>query len=80
MQARSDLLLAAAFAMVLLKLDRTMIIAFAIACSAPTAATTTMFSAKFDRDVDLSVSVVASTTILSLLTMPLIVSLVWSIC
>ena len=72
--------LAAAFAMVLLKLDRTMIIAFAIACSAPTAATTTMFSAKFDRDVDLSVSVVASTTILSLLTMPLIVSLVWSIC
>ena len=72
--------LAAAFAMVLLKLDRTMIIAFTIACSAPTAATTTMFSAKFNRDVDLSVSVVASTTMLSLLTMPLIVSLVWSIC
>ena len=72
--------LAAAFAMVLLRLDRTMIIAFTIACSAPTAATTTMFSAKFNRDVKLSVSVVAATTLLSLVTMPLIVSLIWSVC
>ena len=71
--------LAAAFAMFFLKLDRTMVIAFTIACSAPTAATTTMFSAKFNRDTELSVSVVASTTLLSLVTMPLIVSLIWSL-
>ncbi len=65
--------------MFFLKLDRTMVIAFTIACSAPTAATTTMFSAKFNRDTELSVSVVASTTLLSLVTMPLIVSLIWSL-
>ncbi|MBQ6387307.1 MAG: AEC family transporter [Ruminococcus sp.] len=72
--------LAAALVMVLLRLDKTMIIAFTIACAAPTAATTTMFAAKFERDVALSVSVVAATTLLSLITMPLIVSLIWSIC
>ena len=72
--------LAASLIMVPLKLDRTMIIAFTIACSAPTAATTTMFSAKFNRDTELSVSVVAATTLLSLLTMPLIVSVIWSLC
>ena len=58
---------------------RVMTIAFTIACAAPTAATTTMFAAKFDRNVDLSVSVVAATTVLSLITMPLIVSLIWSL-
>ena len=70
---------AAAFAMLALRLDKTMIIAFTIACSAPTAATTTMFAAKFNRDVALSVSVVTLTTVLSLITMPLIVSVIWSI-
>ncbi len=70
---------AAAFAMLALRLDKTMIIAFTIACSAPTAATTTMFAAKFNRDVELSVSVVTLTTVLSLITMPLIVSVIWSI-
>ncbi|MBR1483325.1 MAG: AEC family transporter [Ruminococcus sp.] len=69
--------LAAAFAMVALRLDRTMIIAYTIACAAPTAATTTMFATKFNRDVNLSVSVVATSTIFSLVTMPLIVSLIW---
>ena len=71
--------LIAAFAMYFLGLDRTMTIAFTIACAAPTAATTTMFAAKFDRNVELSVSVVAATTVLSLLTMPLIVSMIWSL-
>ena len=62
-----------------LRLDKTMMIAFVIACSAPTAASTTMFAAKFDRDVELSVGVVAASTILSIITMPLIVSLAWTI-
>lgn len=70
---------AVTFAMAALGLDKTMIIAYVIACSAPTAATTTMFSAKFDRDVELSVSVVAASTILSIITMPLVVSLAWTI-
>ena len=67
------------FIMALLKLDKTMMIAFVIACSAPTAASTTMFAAKFNRDVELSVGVVAASTILSIITMPLIVSLAWTI-
>ena len=67
------------FIMALLRLDKTMMIAFAIACSAPTAASTTMFAAKFNRDVELSVGVVAASTILSIITMPLIVSLAWTI-
>lgn len=67
------------FAMTLLGLDKTMTIAYVIACSAPTAATTTMFAAKFNRDVELSVSVVAASTIISIFTMPLIVSLAWTI-
>ena len=62
-----------------LRLDKTMMIAFVIACSAPTAASTTMFAAKFNRDVELSVGVVAASTILSIITMPLIVSLAWTI-
>lgn len=70
---------AAAFAMLALHLDKTMVIAFTIASAAPTAATTTMFAAKFNRDVELSVSVVTLTTVLSLITMPLIVSIIWSI-
>lgn len=42
---------------------------------APVGATTTIFSAKFDRDTELSVRLVSLSTILSLLTMPLIVGL-----
>lgn len=72
--------LAAAFTMILLGLDKTMVIAFTIACSAPTAATTTMFAAKFERDIELSVRVVAASTLLSLITMPLIVSLAYTLC
>ncbi len=71
--------LAVTFATAPLGLDKTMVIAFVIACSAPTAATTTMFSAKFDRDVELSVSIVAASTLLSIVTMPLVVSLAWTV-
>ena len=66
-----------ALAMSFSGLDRNMVIAFVIASSAPTAATTTMFAAKFNRDVELSVSVVASSTLLSIITMPLVVSFVF---
>lgn len=62
------------FTLSLLPLDKDMIIAFIIASSAPTAATTTMFASKFNRDTELSVSIVSSTTLVSILTMPLIVA------
>ena len=65
--------------MLLFKIDSTIIVAFTIAGSAPTAATTTMFSAKYDRDVELSVGVVASTTVISLVTMPLVTALAQTI-
>lgn len=65
--------------MYLLNVDRTIMIACVIAASAPTAATTTMFAAKYGRDVELSVSTVASTTLVSIITMPLIVALAQSI-
>lgn len=46
-----------------------------IGASAPVGATTTIFSAKFNRDTELSVRLVALSTILSMITMPLIVGL-----
>ena len=46
-----------------------------IGASAPVGATTTIFSAKFGRDTDLSVRLVSLSTILSMITMPLIVGL-----
>lgn len=63
----------------LLGVDKTIMIACVIASAAPTAATTTMFAAKYDRDVELSVSTVASTTLVSIITMPLVVALAQSI-
>lgn len=67
------------FVMHLLNVDPTIMIACVIASSSPTAATTTMFAAKYGRDVELSVSIVASTTLVSIITMPLIVALAQSI-
>ncbi len=46
-----------------------------IGASAPVGATTTIFSAKFDKDAELSVRLVALSTILSIITMPVIVGL-----
>jgi hypothetical protein len=71
--------LAATFVMSLFKVDQTIMITCVIASSAPTAATTTMFAAKFGRDVELSVSVVAATTLISIITMPLVVALAQSL-
>ena len=51
-------------------LDPTMAIALTASASAPVAAMDTMFASKYGRDVDVSVGLVAVTTILSILTMP----------
>ena len=52
-----------------------MLVSLVISFSAPTAAMATMFSAKFSADTPLSVSMVSLSTILSILTMPLIITL-----
>lgn len=72
--------LAATFVMALFKVDSTIAITCIIASAAPTAATTTMFAAKYNRDVELSVSLVASTTLVSIATMPLVVALAQTLC
>ena len=46
-----------------------------IGASAPVAATTTIFAAKFESDTELSVRLVSMSTVLSMITMPLIVGL-----
>lgn len=53
----------------------TMLVSSVITCSAPTAAITTMFSAKYGADTSLSVNMVSLSTILSLATMPVIITL-----
>ncbi len=55
--------------------NQTMVVACIIAASAPTAAATTMFSAKFDQDTILSVGLVSYSTLISIITMPLVVGL-----
>ena len=56
-------------------LDRNMMLAVVIAASAPVAVMVSMFATKFNRDVDASVSVVSGTTLLSILTMPVVIAL-----
>lgn len=51
-----------------------MLVSAVISCSAPTAAITTMFASKFGGDTELSVNMVSLTTIMSLLTMPLMIT------
>lgn len=53
----------------------TMPMALTTCISAPTAALCTMFAAKFERDTSLSVTMVSLTTLLSVISMPLIASL-----
>lgn len=55
------------------------LIACTIAASAPVAATTTMFAAKFKGDVELSVGLVSATTLISVVTMPLVISIATTI-
>lgn len=67
------------FVMRLFGVSGDILIACTVAASAPTAATTTMFATKFNRDVDLSVGIVSATTIPSIITMPLIIALAQTI-
>lgn len=53
--------------------NATLVLACMIAASAPAAAATTMFAAKFHQDTLLSVGIVSYSTLLSLVTMPLVV-------
>ena len=53
----------------------TILISSAISFSAPVAAMSTMFAAKFGGDTELSVSLVSVTTLLSVITMPIIITL-----
>ncbi len=59
--------------MYIFKVQGTVLLACIIAASAPCAANTTMFSEKFDGDTPLSATMVSITTLLSIITMPLIV-------
>lgn len=60
-------------------LDRNMMLAMAVAASAPVAAMVSMFAQKFGRDVDVSVAIVSGTTLLSILTMPVVIALAMEI-
>ena len=60
-------------------LDRNMMLAMVIAASAPVAAMVSMFAQKFGRDVDVSVAVVSGTTLLSILTMPVVIALAMAV-
>ena len=50
--------------------ESAMAVATVVAASAPVAALTTMFAARYERDVAVSVGLVSLTTLLSILTMP----------
>ena len=60
-------------------LDRDMMLAVTIAASAPVAAMVSMFAEKFRRDVDVAVAVVSGSTILSIVTMPVIIALAMAV-
>ena len=57
----------------------TLLVACVIAASAPMAAATTMFATKYRQDTALSVNLVSLSTVLSMLTMPLVVGLAQSL-
>ena len=59
----------------LVKMESEVAVPLIVAAACPVAATTTMFSVKFSRDVDLSVKLVSVTTLFSILTLPLCVAL-----
>lgn len=66
--------------LILCGVRETVLITCVIAAGAPTAANTTMFAAKFDNDAKLSVRLVSLSTILSVITMPLIVGFAQTMC
>ena len=59
--------------------ERTLVVACVIAACAPSAAMTTMFAAKFNKDTQLSVGLVSLSTLVSIVTMPLVVGLAWGL-
>lgn len=75
----SPLLMLALFYPIRHVLDRDMMLATVIAAAAPVAAMVSMFAAKFERDVDVSVALVSGTTILSILTLPPVIALAMTI-
>lgn len=66
--------------MYLLGIRSNVLPAMVIAVSAPTAANTTMFAAKYEKDTQASVTMVAISTLFSIITMPLIVSGALALC
>ncbi|MBQ3290022.1 MAG: AEC family transporter [Kiritimatiellae bacterium] len=71
----SPLLLVAAMLPFRRWLDPDMMLAMVIASSAPVAALVSIFSAKFRRDVDVGVAIVSGTTLISIVTMPVVIAL-----
>ncbi|MBQ6847448.1 MAG: AEC family transporter [Clostridia bacterium] len=63
------------FGMYLCGIRGEVLVAITISASAPTAAITTMFSSKFGADTELSVSLVSLSTVISILTIPIIITL-----
>jgi len=60
-------------------LNRDMILALTVSSSAPVAAMVPMFATKFKRDEETAVALVSGTTLLSIITMPLVIALAMSI-
>lgn len=58
-----------------LAVENTIAVSCIVAASAPCAAVTTVFSAKYNRDTAISVKLVSVSTLLSIITMPLFVAL-----
>ena len=56
------------------QLDRIMLLSLAVSASAPVAALTSIFAAKYGGDVDMSVGMVGGTTLLGIFTMPPIIA------
>jgi len=53
----------------------TMLIASVVCAAAPVAANTTMFASKYNQDTELSVNMVSLSTVISVVTIPVIVAL-----
>lgn len=58
-----------------LAIENTIAVSCVVAASAPCAAVTTVFSAKYNRDTSISVKLVSVSTLFSIITMPLFVAL-----
>lgn len=61
------------FVLLLCGIDGVLLVSLIISVASPVAAITTMMSAKYGRDTELSVSIVSASTLISLVTMPLVV-------